>query len=107
MSSQTYHHTFTPATDEPMHAQDKTPHHAQFAHVMETLLVPESPTFRYGVGMYVYVHGHAYETNPLSALECVITDVTNQPLEITVAPCNHPEQAFTVCADKLSAPIYV
>lgn len=100
-------HTFNPSTDEPQHTRDKTPQHALQAHVMETLLIPESPAFRYGAGMYVYVHDHAYETNPLSALECLIMDVTNQPLEIKVAPCNHPEQAFTVCADKLSAPIYV
>lgn len=107
MSNQTYRHIFQPRIDEPQHAWDKTPQHAPHAKVMETLVVPESPTFRYGAGMYVYVHDHAYETNPLAARECVITDCTNQPLEIKVAPCNHPEQEFTVCADRLSAPIYV
>lgn len=100
-------HTFDPETDEPTHWRDLRPSHADRARVMETLVEPESPFFRYSVNQYVYVHSHAYETNGLDARECRIIDVTNQPLEITVAPCNHPEQAFTVSADKLSAPIYV
>lgn len=91
---------------EPQHTRELRPFHQAYAHVMETLAMPLSATFRYEVGMYVYVHEHAYETNSLSAQECVIEDVTNAPLEITVRPCNG-ETAFTVCQDKLSAPIWV
>lgn len=100
-------HTFDPATDEPQHTREPKPFHAPFVKVMETLGEPESPFFRYSVGQYVYLHSHAYETNGLDALECVIVDVSRQPLEIKVSPCNHPEDVRTVCADKLSAPIYV
>lgn len=101
------HHTFNPQTDEPTHWRDKRPAHADRARVMETLVEPESCHFRYAVGMYVYVHSHAYETNGLDARECLITNVDNAPLAIMVQPCNHPEQAFEVSQDKLSAPIYV
>lgn len=74
---------------------------------METLVEPETPFYRYQVGMFVYVHEHAYETNALAAKECVIINVDNAPLAIMVHPCNHPELAFEVSQDKLSAPIYV
>lgn len=100
-------HKFNPATDEPLHVRDQRPSHGINARVMETLVEPVDPGFRYAPGMYVYVHDHAYETNGLSALECLITNVDNAPLAIMVQPCNHPEQAFEVCQDKLSAPIYV
>jgi len=98
---------FNAKTDEPVHALDRKVFHAPGVHVMETLGEPLSPFFTYQPGMYVYVHDHALETNPLAAQECVIEDVTNAPLEIVVAPCNHPEAAFTVSQDKLSAPIWV
>jgi hypothetical protein len=100
-------HEFEPATDEPQHVRDRKPFHADRAKVMETLIEPTSPTFAYQPGMYVYVHQGAYNTNPLDAQECLITDVDNAPLAIVVAPCNHPEQAFEVRQDQLSAPIYV
>lgn len=74
---------------------------------METLVEPVSPTFQYEVGQFVYVHDHAYETNPLAARECVIVSVEAAPLDIVVAPCNHPEEAFSVPQDRLSAPIWV
>lgn len=77
-------------------------------YVMQTLVEPDHrATFRYQVGQYVFVHRHAIETNSLDALECRIEDVTAAPMEIIVAPCNHPEQAFSVSQDKLSAPIWV
>lgn len=98
---------FDPATDEPLHALDRSPFHTASVHVMETLGEPLSPIFTYRPGMYVYVHDHAYETNPLAAQECCIQDVSNAPLEIVVYPCNRPDQAFTVAQDKLSAPIWV
>lgn len=92
---------------EPAHQFDHKPFHADRAHVMETLIEPTTCLFPYAVGMYVYVHDHAYETNALSALECRIENVDLAPLEIVVTPCNHPERTFTTSQDKLSAPIYV
>lgn len=81
--------------------------HANVTHVMNTLVEPVRATFEYQVGQYVYVHSHADEHNPLDALECCIDDVTGAPLAIIVTPCNHPEAQFTVCQDRLSAPIQV
>lgn len=81
--------------------------HANFTHVMGTLVEPRSPFYPYEVGQYVYVHTHACEHNCLDAQECVITNVDNAPLEIFVQPCNHPELTHAVAQDKLSAPIYV
>lgn len=83
------------------------PYGAASVHVMETEGHPLSPTYEYQVGQYVYVHPHAYETNPLAARECLIVNVDNAPLAIMVQPCNHPEETFEVTQDKLSAPIYV
>lgn len=100
-------HTFNPATDEPAHAYDRKISHAPSAHVMETMVEPMDPHFRYQPGMYVYVHTEAFNTNPLDALECRIDDVTKAPLEIVVTPCNHPELTRTVRQDQLSAPIWV
>lgn len=100
-------HTFDPVTDEPEFANLHHPHHAQSAQVMETLVVPTDPHFQYESGMYVYVHGHAFNTNSLDALECRVEDATGAPLEIVVTPCNHPELTRTVRQDQLSAPIRV
>lgn len=100
-------HTFNPTTDEPGHAYDHTVTHAPYARVMETLVEPDSCHYAYAVNQYVYVHGSAYNTNPLSALECRIVNVDNAPLEIMVQPCNHPEQTFAARQDQLSAPIWV
>jgi hypothetical protein len=100
-------HAFEPSTDEPLHVRDTRPIHADNARVMETLVEPVSADFRYSVNQYVYVHEHAYATNPLDAVECRVLDVTAQPLEIVVTPCNRPDVKWTVSADKLSAPIYV
>ena len=99
-------HRFDPATDEPSHVRDTEPTHAPYAHVMDTLIQPPAG-FAYQPGMFVYVHDHAYETNPLAAYECCIDDVSGAPLEIVVHPCNHPEKAFRVPQDRLSAPIWV
>lgn len=82
------------------------PYAADGVHVMETEGHPLDCHFRYAPGMYVYVHQHAYETNPGAAQECCIVDVTNAPLEIIVRPCNSDE-TITVAQDKLSSPIYV
>jgi len=100
-------HTFNAATDEPVHSYDHKITHAPYAHVMETLVEPESCRYTYMINQYVYVHHSAYNTNGLDALECRIVNVDNAPLEIIVEPCNHPEQAFTVRQDQLSAPIWV
>lgn len=89
------------------HQFDRLPSHEDYAHVMETLVLPRTPFEQYHPGQFVYVHDHAYETNGLAARECVIVNVDNAPLEIVVHPCNHPEQAFVVAQDKLSAPIEV
>lgn len=101
------HKEFNALRDEPVHTRERKPFHVPSVHVMETMGEPLSPVFAYHPGMYVYVHNHAFETNPLAAQECCITDVSNAPLEITVYPCNRPDQAFTVAQDKLSAPIWV
>lgn len=90
---------------EPVHQRDARPYATQGVHVMETEGHPVSPLFQYEPGMYVYVHAHAYETNPLQARECCVVDVVNAPLEITVRPCNSDE-TITVSQDKLSAPIW-
>jgi len=87
-------------------ARETRPYATDVVHVMETEGHPRSADFQYQPGMYVYVHDHAYETNPLAALECLIIDVTNAPLEIVVETCNG-ERMFTVAQDKLSAPIWV
>lgn len=100
-------HTFNAATDEPAHAYDRKITHAPYAHVMETLVEPESCHYTYMVNQYVYVHHSAYNTNGLDALECRIVNVDNAPLSIMVEPCNHPEQAFEARQDQLSAPIWV
>jgi hypothetical protein len=100
-------HRFDPAMDEPVHSYDRKVSHAPSAHVMETMVEPADAHFRYQPGMYVYVHAKAFNTNALDALECLIDDVTNAPLEIIVTPCNHPELTRTVRQDQLSAPIWV
>lgn len=87
-------------------ARQTRPYPAQGVHVMETEGHPATATFEYAAGMYVYVHPHAYETNPLAVRECLIVDTTNAPLEIVVQPCNSDEM-ITVSQDKLSAPIWV
>lgn len=96
-----------PGLAMPSHARDARQEHAPFARIMETLIEPESPTYQYLPGMYVYVHSHACETNGLDARECLIVNTDRAPLEIDVHPCNHPEEIFTVSQDKLSAPIWV
>lgn len=87
-------------------ARETRPYATPGVRVMETEGHPVSPYFQYAPGMYVYVHDHAYETNPLAARECCVIDVTNAPLEIVVQPCNSDE-LITVSQDKLSAPIWV
>lgn len=87
-------------------ARETAPFHTSSVHVMETLGEPQTPYFRYEVGMYVYLHDHAYEVNPLAARECMVEDVVNAPLEIIVRPCNSDE-LITVAQDRLSAPIRV
>lgn len=99
--------TFNPEESGPQHAYDHHVTHAPYARVMETLVEPANPHFQYQPGMYVYVHDHAFNENPMDALECVIDDVTGAPLEIVVTPCNHPELTRTVRQDQLSAPIWV
>lgn len=81
--------------------------HGDHTHVMGTLCLPADPHYRFHAGQYVYVHSHAAEHNDFDALECVIEDASNAPLEIVVTPCNHPELTHTVSQDKLSAPIEV
>lgn len=100
-------HTFDPVTDEPEFAYSRKIHHKPYARVMETMVEPVDAHFQYQPGMYVYVHGHAFNTDPGDALECCIEDVTNAPLEIIVTPCNHPELTRAVRQDQLSAPIWV
>lgn len=98
---------FDPEATGPQHAYDHNVTHAPFAHVMETLVEPPNATFQYQPGMFVYVHEHAYNRNPMDAVECCVEDVTGAPLEIVVTPCNHPELTRTVRQDQLSAPIWV
>jgi len=81
--------------------------HADHTTVMRTLVEPVTPYEQYQPGQYVYVHPHALATADLAAVECLIVNTDLAPLEIVVHPCNHPEQAFTVAQDKLSAPIWV
>lgn len=81
--------------------------HADHTQVMGTLVEPTTPFFQYLPGMYAYVHPSAYETGDLRAVECLVVNTDLAPLEIVVHPCNHPEKAFTVSQDKLSAPIWV
>lgn len=100
-------HAFNPDRDEPAHSYDRHVTHAPYAHVMETMVEPVDPYFRYLPGMYVYVHEHAANRNPIDAVESVIIDVSRAPLAIMVHPCNHPEQAHEVRQDQLSAPIWV
>lgn len=87
-------------------ANVKAPYAAPSVRVMETEGHPVTPYFQYDPGQYVYVHEHAYETNPGAARECLILDVTNAPLEILVRPCNS-DDTFIVSQDKLSSPIHV
>lgn len=101
------HHTFDPNTSEPQHANAQRPYHCNVCRTMETMGVPNNSDFRYVPGQFVYVHEHAYNTNPMDALECVIEDVTDAPLRILVTPCNHPELSHYVRQDQLSAPIMV
>lgn len=78
-----------------------------FTHVMGTCVFPDDLSYRFAVGQFVYVHSQWPHINPLDALECVITDVSQAPEIITLYPCNHPTEQFDMPQAALSAPIMV